>query len=259
MAIRDWQPEKVKRTHVVKAAAIWDKRDTPGARRLPFFEHNFRQSTQFDVLVEGRRYPPKAIASCAHGLATSRYLSPDEFAGAAGGVWHRLFDSLGFEVIAKGPASKLRDTRGRSADQDAADDIQDIVESNRSATTRQQLIEARLGQGNFRKDVLAQWNGACAVTRCALEEALRASHIKPWREADDDERLDVNNGLPLVATLDALFDRHLISFGEDGRILISKEIEPHLAALGIKRTMGLVNPPTPRQQMLLAGHRAKLV
>jgi hypothetical protein len=87
-------------------------------------------------------------------------------------------------------------------------------------TTRQSLIEARLGQGQFRRRVLERWQGRCVVTGCSLEDILRASHIKPWRCSNNDERLNPANGLLLTANLDALFDRHLISFDIDGRMTV---------------------------------------
>ena len=88
-------------------------------------------------------------------------------------------------------------------------------------TTRQTLKNARLGQGKFRRDVIALWNGACVFSGCKTEAVLRASHIKPWRDCSHSERLDPNNGLLLSANLDALFDRYLISFTDEGQILVS--------------------------------------
>lgn len=93
-----------------------------------------------------------------------------------------------------------------------------------SETMRQYLMEARLGQGRFRLQILERWRRRCAVTGCALEDILRASHIKPWRCSSNDERLDPANGLLLTANLDLLFDRYLISFEQDGRMLISPRI-----------------------------------
>ena len=49
---------------------------------------------------------------------------------------------------------------------------------------------------------------------------LVASHIKPWRDATNDERLDGNNGFLMSPHVDKLFDRGWISFADDGRILI---------------------------------------
>ena len=57
-----------------------------------------------------------------------------------------------------------------------------------------------------------------------IREVLRASHIKPWKDCNNGERLDGDNGLLLVANIDALFDRGLISFGADGSIIRSKSL-----------------------------------
>ncbi|MCE9548569.1 MAG: HNH endonuclease [Planctomycetia bacterium] len=103
-------------------------------------------------------------------------------------------------------------------------DLASICASHSDLTIRQQLIDARIGQGKFRSDVLEMWENSCCVTDSAQLQAIRASHIKPWKHSTDVERLDPFNGLPLVATLDALFDRRLISFDGDGSMLISDSI-----------------------------------
>jgi len=54
---------------------------------------------------------------------------------------------------------------------------------------------------------------------------LVASHIKPWRHAENDERLNRHNGLMLAPHADFLFDRGFISFS-DGRLLISEVVDP---------------------------------
>jgi hypothetical protein len=92
------------------------------------------------------------------------------------------------------------------------------------ATIKTQLIQARIGQGHFRDNLLKLWNGACAITGCTVKHILRASHIKPWKDSSNEERLDPYNGLLLTANLDALFDKHLISFDDDGRMLVAKQI-----------------------------------
>lgn len=107
------------------------------------------------------------------------------------------------------------------ADEESVD-IQLIARSNElSATEKDQLIRARRGQGNFRKDLEKIWKTGCPVSGHTTRELLRASHIMPWREADNGQRLDPNNGILLSANLDALFDKYLISFSEDGSLLIS--------------------------------------
>lgn len=87
------------------------------------------------------------------------------------------------------------------------------------------LVQARLGQGQYRKDLLKLWDGRCAVTGCSVAAVLRASHARPWCLSTDEQRLDANNGLPLTATLDALFDRGLISFADDGSMVCSTALK----------------------------------
>lgn len=87
-------------------------------------------------------------------------------------------------------------------------------------TEKQALIKARRGQGLFRQNV-ARVEHLCRVTRVDRPEHLIASHIKPWRESDNRERLFEGNGLLLTPTIDHLFDRGFISFENDGELLIS--------------------------------------
>jgi len=87
-------------------------------------------------------------------------------------------------------------------------------------TEKQALIKARRGQGLFRQNV-AHVEQFCRVTRVDRPEHLIASHIKPWRESDNRERLFEGNGLLLTPTIDHLFDRGFISFENNGQLLIS--------------------------------------
>jgi hypothetical protein len=103
-------------------------------------------------------------------------------------------------------------------------DIDQIRRTIKNKTTRKALIDARLGQGQFRADVAERWVNKCAVTACGVPEMLRASHIKPWSECTNRERLDGFNGLLLVAHIDALFDNGLISFENDGSMLVSDRL-----------------------------------
>lgn len=94
---------------------------------------------------------------------------------------------------------------------------------NLSETERESIIQSRIGQGRFRTELIRYWKG-CAVTNCQVIKILRASHIKPWRESSNAERLDVYNGLLLIPNLDAAFDNGLISFTNDGKIIISDSL-----------------------------------
>ena len=126
-----------------------------------------------------------------------------------------------------------------SAEEDIARASEKLAEVDE--TTRTTLIEARRGQGKYRNDLIAVW-GKCAVTRCAHIELLRASHIKPWRDASNLERLDKFNGLLLSPNLDAAFDRGLISFADNCSIVISPALSKETqASLGISPELKLVS------------------
>lgn len=90
-------------------------------------------------------------------------------------------------------------------------------------TTRKAIIDARRGQGKFREELINYWKG-CAVTGCDMYKLLRASHIKPWRNSNDNDRLNHYNGILLTANLDLAFDQGLISFDRDGNILIKNDL-----------------------------------
>ncbi len=87
-------------------------------------------------------------------------------------------------------------------------------------TTKAALIAARRGQGLFRQNV-QRFEYACRITHVDRLEHLRASHCKPWRDSNEEERLDGENGLLLTPSIDHLFDRGFISFEDNGDLLIS--------------------------------------
>ena len=92
-------------------------------------------------------------------------------------------------------------------------------------TEREQLVKQRIGQDVFREALLKYWKNRCAITTIDIPEILRASHIKPWVNCDNDsDRLNVYNGLLLSANYDALFDKGLITFDDTGLIIYSSSL-----------------------------------
>lgn len=87
-------------------------------------------------------------------------------------------------------------------------------------TEREALVLARRGQGLFKRRVM-RIERACRVTGVTREEHLRASHCKPWRDSDNPERLDGENGLLLTPSIDHLFDRGFIGFEPNGDLIVS--------------------------------------
>ncbi len=121
-------------------------------------------------------------------------------------------------------------------------------------TERQAIVAARRGQGKFRQELLDYWHG-CAVTGCSRVGMLRASHLKPWRSSDNRERLDKFNGLLLTPNLDVALDRYLISFNDEGKIMIASGLNAgDLLSLGIDARMCLRRLDS-RHKPYLAYHR----
>lgn len=100
-----------------------------------------------------------------------------------------------------------------------------FYEKTLNETERKGLVTSRVGQGAYRKRIIHRWEYKCAVNGFDKLNILIASHIVPWSDSNDIERLDVDNGLLLSPNYDALFDRHLISFENNGKIILSDTIE----------------------------------
>lgn len=102
-----------------------------------------------------------------------------------------------------------------------------------SSTDVERIVKSRKGQGKFRRDVIDLWK-ECSVTGCQQIPVLKASHIKPWRDASNEERLDPFNGLLLTPNLDTLFDGGFITFDKKGEIAVSSSVETEtLQSFGI--------------------------
>jgi predicted restriction endonuclease len=87
-------------------------------------------------------------------------------------------------------------------------------------TQRRAIVLARRGQGLFKQNV-SRFESRCRITHVNNPTHLVASHIKPWRESNNDERLSGGNGFLLTPSIDHLFDRGFITFADDGELVIS--------------------------------------
>lgn len=123
------------------------------------------------------------------------------------------------------------------------------------APTRVQIGQARVGQGLFRAAVLAR-EPACRVTGVSLPRCLVASHIKPWAVCVGGEHLDGANGLMLAPHVDFLFDTGLISFTDDGHLLLAPALDRSVLHAWHIDADQHVGPFAPDQARYLAYHRA---
>lgn len=125
------------------------------------------------------------------------------------------------------------------------------------------LIQVRSSsfQKVYRKRLLKEFGCKCAICNINIEELLIASHIVSYKEcANNDERVDYNNGLLLCVNHDALFDKGLISFDQNGNILYAFENLPDLIFedLNINKNIKLDNKYlTSKRKKYLLRHKKK--
>jgi predicted restriction endonuclease len=158
------------------------------------------------------------------------------------------------EDIKKLPAFQEKNTKGKGmysaalnqyaayledlSNEEIQEDIEAVVSSpDTSKTEKTALVNARVGQGKYRADLINYWDG-CALTGYGDVRFLVASHIKPWRESNNNERLDPFNGLLLLPNIDKAFDLGFITFAAAGNIIVSEYLE-QAGRLGINHDMHL--------------------
>lgn len=89
---------------------------------------------------------------------------------------------------------------------------------------REALVKVRVNQGIFRSNLI-NLDCRCKICGLNIENLLIASHSKGWKDSNKYEKLDTYNGFLLCPNHDSLYDKHLITFDDNGYILISKSID----------------------------------
>jgi putative restriction endonuclease len=196
--------------------------------RIPFG----RQHQRAPEVVELARAMDRTPSSIAMKLGNFTAVDPEEQArgvkGLAGAsradrlTWtefHAQWETMAAESerlwidrVGPGGAALLPVAAGEPV-------FQGLTESTR-------LVSVRLAQGFFRKAVRAAYGDKCGVTGMSVPEFLIASHIVPWAE-DEENRARPVNGILLSSLHDAAFDRHLVSFDEEFRLVIGKRLRDH--------------------------------
>lgn len=160
-----------------------------------------------------------------------------------------LLERLGVESLAPSPVADSQPNAEILVDLEAIQDEQAIAE-----TMRVQLMRARVGQGLFRVNVL-KIDPHCKVTGVDDKRLLVASHIKPWRHSTNAERLTGFNGIALSPHVDALFDQCLLSFENEGRILIHPSLPRDVLDRWSIKPEQRVEAFLPEQRAFLTYHR----
>lgn len=131
---------------------------------------------------------------------------------------------------------------------------QEIQDSQHLGDTEKEVLtKSRRGQGKFRRNVLNR-GPQCRVTG-VREPHLIASHIKPWKDSSNEERIDGDNGLMLAPHIDHLFNDGFISFTDDGNVLFSDALEDAVLRRWNLDSLKNVGAFTPEQAFYLNFHR----
>ena len=117
------------------------------------------------------------------------------------------------------------------------------------------LVNRKIRDAAFRRQVIDAYDGTCAVTGIRLingggKAEAQAAHIWPVAEGGPDV---VQNGIALSATVHWLFDRHLISLTDDFALLIAHNRVPiGLQSLFARQMDQIILPRQPSSHPRLA-------
>jgi hypothetical protein len=89
--------DRVTRADVLRAVQEYDQL---GPERF-FSEHGFAPTTTYDLVLQDRRYPPKAILGTAYELATGERLEPQAISRAGRAAPSRCSESSGSQLTRK--------------------------------------------------------------------------------------------------------------------------------------------------------------
>ena len=122
------------------------------------------------------------------------------------------------------------------------------------------VVKRRLGQGAFRAVLEAFHDARCCLSGITTRQLLIASHIVPWSKSNPFEKTDQENGLLLSVNWDAVFDKGFVTFGPQGEVIFSDNLDEHVTiSLGISRMAQLpVQLMTPRRIGYLERHRKNI-
>src|SRR6266566_1939876 len=202
----------------IEGGYLWSPKRNKNGHRNPFYEF-MREVAPGDIVFSFCDTRIAALGIVSGYCRESP--KPEEF-GTAGTNWSQisrglaaaLFSLIGAEAyrvadvgqdvsrVERDSPAPERDIEEWERRVEAAIDTDAAIPQ----TERTALVQARRGQGLFRDNVRSIEH-ACRITRVARMEHLIASHIQPWRDSSNEQRLDGENGLLLTPTVDHLFDK----------------------------------------------------
>ncbi len=80
-------------------------------------------------------------------------------------------------------------------------------------------------QKYFKEKLKIIWNNECPITQISDIKLLIGAHIKPFAKCNPSEAFDEFNGILLSPNIDLVFELGYVSFTDDGKVLLSNEID----------------------------------
>lgn len=157
--------------------------------------HAFGESTDFDLLVDDYRLPPKAVFGLAASDALGFPVLPKHFTGGLGTPAFRALAAAGYQIVAKGAAPDSQQVPPAAEDRDWSEGNPRLVTHLRK--------ERAAGLSRAKKAAFVRENGRLFCERCGLEPTTvfpeegdacievhhRATHVEKM-EADHRTRLE---------------------------------------------------------------------
>lgn len=188
--------------------------------RLPFGQCNSRNKLVNQVASKMAR----TSGSISRKLGNIASLDPRHQARGVGGlpnsskldrkVWKEFQSN--WSAMAEKSEAAFEALMGIAVSKSSTSDIKQPL----GPSEIEQTVKTRRLQTFFRNAVLSSYDNRCALTGMAIPMLLVASHIIPWSK-NEIRRADPTNGLCLNALHDKAFDRHLITFDENLRLVVS--------------------------------------
>lgn len=104
----DFIPEGISRDDILQAIKEFD---------IGSVAHDFQESIAYDIILDGKRYPPKAILGLAARRLAGKPLLPSDFKGGIGSKCFKIIERAGFQIVPKDklPANQTQELKERVA------------------------------------------------------------------------------------------------------------------------------------------------
>lgn len=165
-------------------------------------------------------------------------------AGVRGVLYREINNNKNFKKIGEGLFSLIE-----------YDESDLLIYDSETNTQRKSIVMTRIKQEELRNNALKILK-ICPFTKIDDKRLLITSHIKPWAFSNNRERLDINNVFLFSPLYDKLFDKGLISFTNDKKLLISKDLSlKNIENIGIFNNQIIDLLPISGRERYLEYHR----